>query len=56
MYLEEIRARHGNRTYVTTLIRESYREKGKVKHHTLCNLSKLPASHLEGIKRLFSGK
>jgi transposase len=56
MYLEEIRARHGNRTYVTTLIRESYREKGKVKHHTLCNLSKLPASHLEGIKRLFLGK
>ena len=56
MYWEEIKRRHGRHTYVSTLIRESYREKGKVKHHTLCNLSKLPVAHLEKIKRLFLDK
>ncbi|MBU4352995.1 MAG: IS1634 family transposase [Nanoarchaeota archaeon] len=56
MYFEEIKRRHGSHTYVSALIRESYREKGKVKHHTLCNLSKLPASCIEGIKGLFLNK
>jgi len=33
------------------LLRESYRENGKVKTRTLANLSKLPASAIDVLKR-----
>jgi len=38
------------------LIRESYREDGKVKTRTLCNISKLPPKHIELLKKTISGK
>ena len=41
MYLETIKSVKKGKTYYTYLIRESYREKGKVKHRTISNVSKL---------------
>jgi hypothetical protein len=38
------------------LLRESYREKGKVKTRTLANLSKLPAPALEALRRSLQGQ
>ena len=38
------------------LLRESYREGGKVKTRTLANLSKLPAQSVEAIKRALRGE
>src|SRR5271166_7067987 len=32
------------------LLRESYREGGKVRKRTLCNLSDWPAAHIEGLR------
>jgi len=44
MYVEEIKNKQGRKLYRTVLIRESYKEKGKVKHRTIANISRLPAS------------
>ena len=38
------------------LLRESYRENGKVKTRTLANLSKLPASAIDVLKRSLKGQ
>jgi len=56
MYVEAIKTRRNNKIYLTTLIRETFREKGKIKHRTLANISKLPASVIEQIKDALSGK
>ena len=32
------------------LLRESYREGGKVRKRTLCNLSDWPTAHIEGLR------
>jgi hypothetical protein len=36
----------------TILLRESYREEGKVKKRTLANLTRLPAEVIKGIRKL----
>ena len=54
MYLERICRKHGKKQYISTLIRESYRDKGKVKHRTLATLSKLPPNIIGGIEELLS--
>lgn len=56
MYLETIKSTKKGKTYFSYLIRESYREKGKVKHKTIANLSKLPKEHILQIKNIFSDK
>jgi hypothetical protein len=38
------------------LLREGYRENGKVKTHTLANLSKLPTEAIEALKQVLKGK
>jgi len=38
------------------LLRESYREGGKVKNRTLANLSRLPPEMVETLKRVFAGE
>ena len=38
-----------------TLLRESYRENGKVRKRTLCNLSDWPAAHIEGLRGVLRG-
>jgi hypothetical protein len=37
------------------LLRESYRENGKVRKRTLCNLSGWPAAHVEGLRGVLKG-
>ena len=56
MYFEEVKTTIKGKTYSSKLIRESYREGGKVKHRTLCNLSKLSASLINQIKLGLKGK
>ena len=40
----------------TILLRESYREDGKVKNRTLANLTKLPPHAVEALRRLLKGE
>jgi len=42
MYFEQIKSVIKGKTYTSKLVRESYRENGKVKHRTICNISKMP--------------
>ena len=52
MFVETIKSKQKNKTYTSVLIRENYRQEGKVKHRTLANISKLPAKLIASIKRL----
>jgi len=54
MYIAKTKKVQGSKTYHSTLVRESYREDGKVKSRTLCNLTKLPAKYIEQIKRVIN--
>lgn len=56
MYLESIKSVRNGKTYFSHLIRETYREDGKVKHRTIANVSKLPAEHLRQLKSTLAGK
>lgn len=56
MFFEEVKTTIKGKTYTSKLIRESYREGGKVKHRTLCNLSKLPAAVVNQVKLGLKGK
>lgn len=56
MYIERIRKRHGSKQYVTTLIRESYRDSKKVKHRTIANISRLPKHLISGIESCFNNE
>lgn len=40
----------------TQLLRESYRENGKVKNRTLANLSKLPPEAIDALRRVLAGE
>ena len=48
--------KYKNRVYRTHLLRRSYREDGKVKNETLGNLSHLPESLIEIIRRSLAGE
>ena len=50
-----IRRRHGNREYTTHLLRQSFREQGKVRHRTLANLSYLPDPLIELLRQGLRG-
>ena len=56
MYIEEIKKQQGNKVYTSILIRESYRDNGKVKHRTVANISKLPAEHVRQLKASLKGE
>lgn len=56
MYVEEIKNKQGKKIYRTVLIRESYKEKGKVRHRTIANISRLTGSQIAQIKAALSGK
>ena len=55
MYLESIKSKRKGRTYVTHLIRETYRENGKIKHRTISNVSKLSEEHLRMLRDMLRG-
>ena len=56
MFVEEIKKRQGAKTYRSVLIRESYRENGKVKHRTVANITKLPPEQIMLLKKNIKGE
>src|SRR5580692_6069614 len=50
MYVDVSHIRQGAKTYSRYLLRESYREDGKVKHRTIANLSGCSAAEIEAIR------
>ena len=56
MYIEELKKKQGSKIYKSILIRESYRDNGKVKHRTIANISKLPVEHIRQLKASFKGE
>jgi hypothetical protein len=52
MYIESVPNRNSP---PAILLRESYRENGKVRKRTLCNLSHWPAAHIEGLRGVLRG-
>jgi hypothetical protein len=52
MYIEAIPNRNSP---PAILLRESYRENGKVRKRTLCNLSDWPTAHVEGLRGVLKG-
>jgi transposase len=52
MYIEAVPNRNSP---PAILLRESYRENGKVHKRTLCNLSNWPAAHIEGLRGVLKG-
>ena len=55
VHVATIKKRHNGKTYVTHLLRHTYREDGKVKHVTVANLSDLPDDLIELIRRRLAG-
>jgi len=56
LHVDTIVRKHGSKTYVSHLLRHSYREGKHVRHRTLANLSHLPAPTLELIRRSLKGE
>ena len=52
MYIEAVPNRNSP---PAILLRESYRENGKVRKRTLCNLSDWPTAHIEGLRGVLKG-
>jgi len=52
MYIEAVPNRNSP---PAILLRESYRENGKVRKRTLCNLSDWPTAHIEGLSGVLKG-
>ncbi len=50
MYVEIIHRKPGHKLYRSFLVRESYRKDGKVRHRTICNISRLPPALIEQIR------
>jgi transposase len=56
MHVDKIVRRHGDRVYVSHVIRSSYREDGKVKHDQVANISRLPPHLIEVVSRGLAGE
>ncbi|SRR5216683_991279 len=56
IHVAKIVRKHNGRTYVSYLLRRSYRQDGNVKHHTLGNLSHLPERLIDIIRRSLQGE
>ena len=50
MYVDTAKTVRGEKTYVRHLLRESFRENGKVRHRTIANLSNCSKKEIEAIK------
>jgi len=50
MYVDTSTVHQGRRTYTRHLLRESYREEGKVRHRTVANLSRCSEQEVEAIR------
>ncbi len=56
VHIATVTKQHKGKTYVSHLLRHSYREDGKVKHLTLGNLSDLPEDLIEIMRSRLAGK
>src|SRR5437588_2157436 len=56
MHVAKIVRRHKGKTYVSYLLRRSYRDGAQVKHQTLANLSHLPEPVIDLIRRSLQGE
>ena len=56
MYVDICEYKRGDKKYRRSLLRESYREDGKIKHRTVANLSKLPIDQILLMKAACAGK
>src|SRR5512132_2331105 len=56
VHVATVRTRYKDRSYVSHLLRRSYREGGKVKHETLGNLSHLPEPVIELVRQALAGE
>jgi len=56
MHVARIVHKAGGKSCVTWLLRQSYRDGGKVKHHTLANLSALPEATVTGLQAVLHGQ
>jgi len=56
MHVAKIVRRHGDRVYVSHLVRRSFREGGRVRHETIANVSRLPAAAIEALTRALRGE
>jgi transposase len=56
IHVAKIVRKHHGKTYVSYLLRRSYRQDGKVKHLTLGNLSHLPERLIDVIRRSLQGE
>jgi transposase len=56
IHVAKIERKHNGKTYVSYLLRRSYRREGKVKHITLGNLSHLPERLIDIIRRSLQGE
>src|SRR4029453_7449164 len=56
VHVATVRTRYKDRSYVSHLLRRSYREGGKVKHETLGNLSHRPEPVIELVRQALAGE
>jgi len=56
MYLDTCKVRANGKVYTRVLLRQSFRENGKVKHRTIANLSKCAPEEIAAIKLAFEHK
>jgi len=56
VHIATVSKTYKGKTYTSVLLRRTFREKGKVKHETLGNLSDLPADVIEFIRKRLAGE
>ena len=56
MHVAIVPSRQTSGLYRSVLVRQSYREGGKVKHRTLANLSRLPPAAIEAVRAVLRGE
>jgi hypothetical protein len=56
MHVAVVPSRQRTGTYSSVLVRQSYREGGKVKHRTLANLSRLPPQVVDTVRAMLRGE
>jgi hypothetical protein len=56
MHVARVRSVHRGKEYVSVLLRQSYREDGKVKHRTLASLTALPPAVIDLLERSQRGE
>ena len=56
MHVAVVPSRQRSGEYSSVLVRQSYREEGKVKHRTLANLSKLPPTVVDTVRAMLRGE